>query len=225
LHNFVDKYFSKKYVNNQAVLYNPIMIFLYRISFPLSILFNYLKIKPNTISFFSLFFCLISAFFILKNNSFFFALFWSLSILLDFCDGTVARLSNYRSNFRFNLDHYLDLIKITLIVLIFSIEYNDKSIWIISCLFIFLMFFNEVVSFDLSKISSNFLITEVKSYNFLFIVYKSLYTIFFTFNAHTLFIFLIINLNPTFAKYVMAYLVSLLFKNLSLNLYNLLKKI
>ena len=194
---------------------------LYRISFPLSFFLNYINIKPNTISFISLLFCFFSLFFIINHNSLLFTFFWIMSILLDFCDGTVARLSNIKSNFRFNIDHYLDLLKISLVILFFSIDFNDKLIWLISFLFILLLFFNEIIISDLTNNSTINLITELKPKNNIYI--KSLYTILFTFNAHTLFIFIIMILKPIFAKFILLYLVFLLLKNFLLNLTKLLK--
>jgi phosphatidylglycerophosphate synthase len=220
---YIDKYFSKKFVNLNAITYNPIMLLIYRITYPLSMLLNYFKIKPNTISFISLLFCFFSLFFIINHNSFLFSFFWMMSILLDFCDGTVARLSNIKSNFRFNIDHYLDLFKISLVILFFSIDFNDKLIWLISFLFILLLFFNEIIISDLTNNITINLITELKPKNNIYIYIKSLYTILFTFNAHTLFIFVIMILKPTFARFILLYLVFLLLKNFLINLTKLLK--
>jgi phosphatidylglycerophosphate synthase len=221
---YIDKYFSKKFVNLDAITYNPIMLLIYRITYPLSLLLNYFKIKPNTISFISFFFCLISLFFLVNSHSLYFSIFWILAIIFDFCDGTVARLSMKKTKLKFNLDHYLDLFKISLIIFFTSIKYDNSTIWIFSLLFIFLLFFNEVINFDLSSYVIYNKTSVTKSLNFPYVISKYIYTCFFTFNAHTLFLFVILVYNITFAKYLLLYLLSLLFKNLLINFYYLLKE-
>ena len=51
-------------------------------------------------------------------------------MILDICDGQVARLSKNINNSKIDLDHLSDIIKICLIYLSFGILLNNKISWI-----------------------------------------------------------------------------------------------
>lgn len=77
---------------NEAGSDIPFLNFLYLLSIPLSIVFIKLKFKPDTITTFSNISAFVSFYFILfENNFLLFSLLWLFALMLDICDGIVAR--------------------------------------------------------------------------------------------------------------------------------------
>ena len=126
---------------------------------------------------------------------------------LDFCDGTVARISGNVSKKAFNYDHVSDLIKVSLVLLGVGIRYNTPLLWILSFSSLSLFLLMTILNHELGHyISSSVVNTgKIKIPNGDNSWYKSRYeklirmpilrqctTIIFTVNAHTLlgFIFL-----------------------------------
>jgi len=210
-----------QYINKNAIENNTIMKLLYKITYPASYFFAKKNISPNTISIFSLIFAIISNIFFLLNFNTFFSFFWVLSLLLDFCDGTVARILNKKSSLNFNIDHYFDLIKIYLIL--FSTVYKyfySLNIFIFSFTFLFLLFFIELMNHDLNKLNLN--IVSIKNFSEKSTFIKIIYTIIFSFNAHTLFLFILLTFNDSTALILLIYLNLILLKNFTIKSYQLL---
>ena len=81
------KYFTK----NSST--NFIILIISYISYPLSLILKKTPFSANLITLNSLFFGIFSIYFIIfKNNFSLFLLFFYFSIILDFCDGQVARM-------------------------------------------------------------------------------------------------------------------------------------
>jgi len=124
---------------------NPIVWILYRISYPLAHLFWRLHFKANFVSALSVVTALAAALFLVASrNLALFAVAWTLSIILDFCDGMVARMSGTANTSAFKLDHFLDLIKFSLITLAIGMYWDSNEITLILLLstqsiFIFLV--------------------------------------------------------------------------------------
>ena len=210
-----------QYINKNAIENNTIMKLLYKITYPASCFFAKKNISPNTISIFSLIFAIISNIFFILNFNTFFSFFWILSLLLDFCDGTVARILNKKSSLNFNIDHYFDLIKIYLIL--FSTVYKyfySLNIFIFSFTFLFLLFFIELMNNDLNKL--NLTIGSIKKFSEKSKFIKIIYTIIFSFNAHTLFLFILFTFNDSTALILLIYLNLILLKNFTIKWYQLL---
>lgn len=124
---------------------NPIIWILYRINYPLARLFLRMRIKANYVSTLSVIAAIGAAFFLVVwRNPVLFAVAWVLSILLDFCDGMVARMSNSANLSAFKLDHFLDLIKFSLITIAIGIYWDSNEITLVllvstQSIFIFLV--------------------------------------------------------------------------------------
>ena len=208
------------YLNKNAIEANFIMFYLYKLTFPISIFFYKKNISPNVISIFSLLFGVTSSLFLLFNYTFTFTLFWLFSLILDFCDGTVARLSRTKSNLNFNIDHYFDLIKISFFFFIFSIlNKHNITINLLILIIYFLLFFIEILNTDLTHISNS--VNLKIFYNKSSILYN-FYTILSSFNAHTLFLFLLFQYNEHISIFLLSYLVLILTKNFTIKWYQLL---
>jgi phosphatidylglycerophosphate synthase len=212
----------ENYVNLNAIENNKIMFYLYKITFPLSLFFFKYKIFPNTISTISLIFAILSCIFLINNINILFILFWIFSMTFDFCDGTVSRLMNLKSNFKFNIDHYFDLLKITLILISITIKYKYfvEIFYLVDCILITL-FFIEIVNNDL--INSNFQrnVSTNKTIKNNFISIKGIYTILFSFNAHTLILFSFFCYSFKISIIILIYISILLLKNLFIKIYQI----
>ena len=95
------------------------------ICFPISKLFATYKISPNLITVLSFILIIISCSFLLRGNLILFSLTFIFSILLDFCDGQVARILKKSNDTKFNFDHLSDIIKVSIIYLTFGILFDE----------------------------------------------------------------------------------------------------
>lgn len=199
-------FFSEEFINIKAVEDNPVLYYLYRIFYPIARLLNFLKFSPNLITFVSLVFAIFAAIAILYKASALFILCWFISITLDFCDGTVARMQNKVSKMALRIDHTSDLIKIYLIICSNAIYYSDQTNWVlsISSLFFFMSFtlINHNLGFNRLNIKNNNL--PIKSSNL-----KKIYRVFFSINGHTLFIFILLPISLYLSYLVLFYFASL----------------
>jgi hypothetical protein len=59
---------------------------------------------------------------------------WTVSYLLDFADGTLARMTRNLSRFPIDIDHLADVVKINLISLGFCMHYSNQDLWIVGTL-------------------------------------------------------------------------------------------
>ena len=210
-----------QYINKNAIENNTIMKLLYYFTYPASYFFAKKNISPNTISIFSLIFAIISNIFFIFNFNLIFYFFWVLSLLLDFCDGTVSRILNKKSKLNFNIDHYFDLIKIFLILLVTVNKYKfNIYIYIFTFSFLFFLLFIELLNNDIDKLNASIVsINKLTKKNKNI---KIIYTIFFSFNAHTLFLFILFSFNERTTLILLIYLNLILFKNFTIKSYQLL---
>jgi len=125
--------FSDSYVNRKTVGENHILLLMYRFAYPFAVLLDRLHLSPNQITTLS-FGCAVFAFAALVYDAgwAWFSVFWGLAVLLDFCDGTVARMADKVSKNAFRYDHMSDLFKISLIILGVGIRYNEALVWVMA---------------------------------------------------------------------------------------------
>lgn len=202
---------------------NYMQVLIYKLAYIFSHLFRFFNIKPNHITLLSFLLCLISCYYLFNENVIFFLIFWYLSHFLDYCDGTLARLTGEKTKFLLRLDHFVDLIRISITFTFIPIFYSSETIWILSMSFISTFFINQLISmeFDFKKKESLIEKNEIfVKKNYLF---KHIYNIIFTFNGHTLFIIGLIFVSENIALYVFIYLIMLNIKNLISPLIYLLK--
>lgn len=101
--SFLSRVFSDRYVNEAAIGSNLLLLAMYRFAYPFSVLLIGLRLSPNFITTLSLLCALLAALALaLAEGTVIFAAFWGLTVLLDFCDGTVARMFGlYQGIWRF----------------------------------------------------------------------------------------------------------------------------
>jgi len=145
------------------------------------------------------------------NGRVLFVLFWGISLLLDFCDGTVARMANKISKSAFRYDHNSDLIKIYLIFIGVGLRYDDKFVWLFALTSVFSMLYftllnHEVAFYTKNNVSNvnnketelekrlrnrNQLFAWLAKHEILIKMYKNIYNALITINGQTLLIFFV----------------------------------
>jgi len=193
--------FSDKHINKNASKNNFVVYIIGRLAYPISFIFSKIGLTPNQVTTLSTFFAILSSLALVYDNGYLlFLLFWSISALLDFCDGTLARMTNKVRVTSFRYDHTSDLFKIFVVILGVSIRFNDTLLWIVSMSAIFLFMFYGVLSYELGYAKSRHNLdvdTKViekehiaNKFNFI----KNLYFVNFTIKGHTVFLFLLFSL-------------------------------
>jgi phosphatidylglycerophosphate synthase len=146
----LDRIFSDQFVNRAAVSNNRLLLLMYRFAYPFARLLNKLNVSPDVITSLSLASAIFAFGSLVENaGSAWFCTFWGLTVLLDFCDGTVARMSNRIATRAFRYDHMSDIFKIFLVVLGAAIHFDERVIWVMSATFVFAYLYSEVLSHDL----------------------------------------------------------------------------
>ena len=150
--NILDKLFSSKYVNKSAVKNNIVVSLIGRFSYPFSFIFSKIGVTPNQITTLSIILAIASAISLaISDNWQLFIWLWSISLLLDFCDGTLARMTSQTRKTAFRYDHTSDLFKIFVIILGVSIKYDDIVLWGAAISTIFLLLLHNSLNCELRK--------------------------------------------------------------------------
>jgi phosphatidylglycerophosphate synthase len=235
---YLEIIFSEEYINKAAVKNNFILYLMYRIAYPFSYMLMKVGLSANTITTLSIVTSLLAFLSLVYDFSpVFFISLWGVSILLDFCDGTVARMTDNVRTSAFRYDLMSDLFKVSLILVGVSFKYNTLTIWSMSSIVIFLFLYYTVLSHDL--LSSNKLntfldgnsnLSERDDTGFINIIKSMLYingshsflsrslrilihnllTILFGIKGHTLLIFLLFPFGSNYVVSILVYLICLL---------------
>jgi phosphatidylglycerophosphate synthase len=215
--SLISRIFSDQYANHKAIGENTLLWIMYRLAYPFSFILYKLKFSPNKITTLSTIFALLAAIFLVMGYpEAWFLVFWSGSILLDFCDGTVARMSDNISKTSFDYDHLSDIFKIFIIMLSACIYYDSFLMWLISMSTSFLFMFYTLLNHELAYatklleikknkskrqkikeiiISRNGIFKFIKTLlpnKLIFKIARGFYVAFTTINGHTLLLFLAI---------------------------------
>ena len=142
-----------KYLNQSALLYNPISEVIYVLAYPLVLLFKACKITPNVVSILSLFLTILAFISLCFNNLPAYILLWFFAYLLDYADGTLARMTNNVGKSALRVDHICDIVKITLLLLGFGLFFNTTAIWILSFLSSSTFLFYTILNHDIKFLS------------------------------------------------------------------------
>jgi len=228
LNKLVNRVFSNKYVNHAAVVNNFILLAMYRFAYPFAVLLNRLHLSPNLITTFSLLFSILSFCALVFDQGWvLFSVFWSLTVLLDFCDGTVARMANKVSKSAFRYDHMSDLVKISLVIMGVAVRYDDLVIWLLAFAASFLFMYSDALNRELHfaarlqkpignedtpaaavRLRNRYrVIAWAVRYDFLINAYNSLQAILLTINGHTLLLFFIFPFGPEISILGFMYLI------------------
>lgn len=225
--------FSDSHVNREAVTDNFLLLLMYRLAFPFAVILNKVGLSPNQITTQSLV-CSVLAFLALVFDPgwVYFVCFWGFTILLDFCDGTVARMANKVSKIALRYDHVSDLFKIFLVILGAALRYDDYWVWALAmCASFFFMYYSvlnheldsaqkkqarlavatgdtETQTQEYVRLSDRYrIIGFLIKFKPLIALLKNLYSALVTINGHTLLLMLLLAVNSVYASLVFSYLI------------------
>ena len=228
----INNLFSDKYVNHRAVEGNFVLLLMYRFAYPFAFLLNRLGLSPNKITTLSLVFSILAFIALVYDQGvILFSFFWGTAVLLDFCDGTVARMANKVSKSAFRYDHMSDLFKIPLIILGAGLRYDDYLVWILAFSASFLFMYLALLNHDLGCIKkcaektkqlSNGedsvtprprlreryrIVAWITKHNLLYKTIINLQALLLTINGHMLLLFFLLPLSPEFAIGALSFLI------------------
>jgi len=101
--------------------------FLYNMSIPFTRVFLYFNIAPNVITTISNVSAILS-FILVQYSIYYFILFWILAMILDLCDGTVARITKKSSISGDFYDKFSDILKVMILYLVIIFYYSSDII-------------------------------------------------------------------------------------------------
>jgi phosphatidylglycerophosphate synthase len=231
-----------KYANKSA-LNNPLQYVLYAIAFPIALFFKKSRITPNQLTLLSILFTILAFACLIANDLLWFLVFWSSAYILDYTDGTLARMTKKIGNSALRIDHVCDQLKILLIFLGFGIYYSNPDIWILCFLSSTLFLFYSLINHELSNakkllikhcVNSNSFINNRTNYKlklkeyissniFIYYISQTLFSTLFIINGHTLIIFFVIPINIIYCKYLLFYFIIICTINILLRMSSLSK--
>lgn len=145
--------FSDRYANHGTIGHNLLLLAMYRFAFPFARALNALGLTPNQITALS---CAAAvgaaAALVLQPDAWLFIVLWALSLLLDFCDGTVARMSDRVSRTAFRFDHMSDLAKVSLVIVAAGWRHQDTALWLFASAALFAFLYYAVISQELKAV-------------------------------------------------------------------------
>ena len=250
----MSNYFSSEYINKRAAKNNIIIYLLGRLSYPFAVLLVKIGFSPNQITTLSTIFAVLASISLIFDSGWtWFLLCWTISLLLDFCDGTAARMTGRVRRVAFRYDHTSDLFKIFIVILGVAIRFDDVWVWIIALSVVFFVMYYTVLNHDASSSSQITFLSKsecngnqdkanchenrkltlkekIKNKMHDGIVkdlFYNLYTIFFSINGHTFLLFLLFAFGKNMVISVLFYLTLLsvigVWKNI--NILRAIKKI
>ncbi len=248
----IDRIFTDKYANHAAIGDNYLLMLMYRFASPFAVFLNRLGMTPNWITTLSVIFAVLAFTQLIVSDSWLsFCVCWTIAILLDFCDGTVARLSNRVSKNSFRYDQMSDLFKISLVILGVALRYGSTWIWVLALSTVFFFLYNILLYRELWFATKNYgrhvVVGNVDTNNDrtqppqtrlrdqfriagwlvqrgkLLKVMKTLYVILFTTNGHTLLVFYMFPLGEQYASMALLYLILLTMIGIQIQIRALIK--
>jgi phosphatidylglycerophosphate synthase len=180
-------------------------------------------LSPNRITSASLLLAVLSAISLANQSPALFTILWALSVVLDYTDGQVARMTGVFSTFRF--DHYSDVAKMGLVLVATGIYFSESEIWVIVSLALAAFYSYSLMNDALSRLRfDNSGRAEPKSPPealsfikpaWLRRVVGALHILILSVNGHTLLLFLIIPFSIEIGGVILTYLCAVFVINLA----------
>ena len=166
--------------------YNIIVILLRLLAIPLIKISLIFKIHPNIITFFG-FGCGLYGVYAFSNNmSLIFLIFWSLSCVIDYADGVIARIAKKESHFGYLFDMVTDRIRLMYLLTICIYIFDQLSILLLSIsAILFLLSCDIILHTFLPKNKNNSTMNYDQNTSLPFEVYKTIFYV----HMHSFFIF------------------------------------
>jgi phosphatidylglycerophosphate synthase len=202
---------NKQLIQNSVIKiqkHENVLIWLtYRATYPIAKFLIKFPISPNSLTILSLSLVgVTNVLLTVRMHQTIFTIIWVVSILLDFMDGQVARLTGKVRDHSFSFDHTSDLLKISSTIIALSIYYATELIWVTAPITMCMILLSDRLNTDLAfalrdqQISS---VTDTSMYRSPFVT--NIYTVFFTFNSHSLFLFPLMIINENLCAVILLY--------------------
>ena len=189
---------------------NVVIWLMYVFAIPIAKIGIYFKISPNGLTSISSVLAAISGLTLLADGfKFLFAPLFILSIVFDFADGLVARVTGNIGRTSFRYDHTSDLFKISYVCGCMAIYFDSKAAWIVIFGSTALFLTSTILNHDLDYARRNSKMSETRydirpaRQNALI---TNLFTILFTYNSHSLLLICYATFNKEAVLYVFGYL-------------------
>ena len=140
------------YINKSATQNNPILFVIYVACLPVVRAAKFLRLSPNLITGASLVTGLASVPALASQELGIFYSLWTVSFVLDFVDGTLARMTGNLSSFPLDIDHFSDLVKINLVFVGFGLYFQDGTVWLMTSLAAFGFMFYTLLNHEISVV-------------------------------------------------------------------------
>lgn len=130
---------------------NAVLYYMYLGSLPVARLLATLKFSANLVTGLSFVAASMSCVALLYERSGYFVLFWLSSILLDLCDGMVARLTGTEYSEGFDVDSFADVLKIVMILMTLEYLADELDISVMTTFLVGSMLAHRVVNSKTSR--------------------------------------------------------------------------
>ncbi|MBK7901052.1 MAG: CDP-alcohol phosphatidyltransferase family protein [Betaproteobacteria bacterium] len=150
---FLARVFSDRYANHGTIGHNLLLLAMYRFAYPFARALNALGLTPNQLTALSCVAAVAAAAALaLHPGAWVFVVFWGASLMLDFCDGTVARMSGRVSRNAFRFDHMSDLVKVSIVIVAAAWRQQDELVWVLASAALFAFLYYAVISQELKTV-------------------------------------------------------------------------
>jgi len=226
------------FANLNAIENNPIQRVLYSVAYPLALGARALGLSPNQLTAVSFALGILSFVALALQNGLLFSVLFAASHLLDYVDGTLARMTGNKSSFPISVDHFSDMLKLNLIFIGFGLYFRSTTIWLLASLAMFSFLYYTLLNHAIASLDLMAKLTEDQSPNpsgvgrskpqervtafskrsFGFserskVLVKQIVITFGTINGHTMLVFFLIPVSIELGAVGLAYLVLLAVAN------------
>lgn len=133
---------------------NFVTFILYYLSVPTFLLLKKLKVRADTISYLSFSVTFFGCLSLVNFDKNIFIILTIIGLLLDFNDGQIARTTNTVRTHRLPLDHFLDIIKIGMILITLTFYFNQKFLFLITYIFL-ILFYVYIILIRENRLNTN----------------------------------------------------------------------
>ena len=127
--------------------------FFYALAYPTAILLAKLRVKPNTVTTFSVLLVIAAIIFLHLGKPSIYVLLWLTAHYLDFVDGTLARMTKQARSNEFRVDHYSDILKVLMTFLAVGFYYDKTIFWASTFLAMSLFLVSNLLNHDVGAIN------------------------------------------------------------------------
>ena len=114
-----------KFSNSDLTGINPIQKLLYILAYPIAKISSKFGLTPNILTLISFIFTILAFISLVKNYLLSFISFWFVAFILDYADGTLARMTNSKGKTALEYDHISDLLFSPTIECVKNLEHEN----------------------------------------------------------------------------------------------------